>query len=247
MKTTLNRLLKVGRANHLTTVQSEAVRDFEKYSPKKLENPDTTPEIQIYSKEELKALQRYLIDNPDGRYANLLLLITVTGIRVGEAVALRVDDFTDDTVRIRKQERRTGTRYEIVPFAKTDASRRDVVVPTAWQWLLPQITKTHTEDGYIAVSRWKTRATTDAIRMRLRRVCEAAGIEYKSPHKIRKTVATAMRGVVDDETIIRQLGHESINVTRESYYRGSWQGTEDVVRKLNQVPALDSLPPENKI
>lgn len=61
--------------------------------------------------------------------------------------------------------------------------------------------------------------TPDSFSSRLRRVCRWAGVEFKSLHKIRKTVVTEL---IDHQVplpvIQGQVGHASASTTETFYY-----------------------------
>lgn len=85
----------------------------------------------------------YLEDNLDPMNIGILLMF-VTGIRIGELVGLKHEDFEQNTFKIR----RTETRYkneddhyvtEIKDFPKSQAGVRTVIVPKDYEWLCRKI------------------------------------------------------------------------------------------------------------
>jgi integrase len=72
------------------------------------------------------------------------------------------------------------------------------------------------------------RIKTRAIRRKLSIICSNLGIEYKPPHKLRKTVASILieSNAIDDRTITRQLGHTDISTTHDFYHRSRLKAKE---------------------
>ena len=66
---------------------------------------------------------------------------------------------------------------------------------------------------------WK-RINASGIRKRLVRVCEKTGVPYRSPHKIRKTVASILLDAgVDGRFVKDNLGHTDLKTTEQSYHK----------------------------
>ena len=62
------------------------------------------------------------------------------------------------------------------------------------------------------------RIHTQAIRMRLRRICDKLHIYRKSPHKIRKTYGSILLdNRIDSRLIIGQMDHTNILCTEQHY------------------------------
>lgn len=209
-------------------------RDFKKVIKEDVE--------EVYSEEETKKVLDYLIANQD--QTNLgLLLIFVTGIRVGELSTLKVSDIKEDYIQIRRTEStwvKDGKRVNAVKdFPKSMAGWRDVVLPTEYTWILTKLISMNPHGEYL-FERGGKRRTEQVFQHRIRRVCSSLGIVVKSPHKIRKTYSTILLdNSVDANLILQQMGHSSIATTERHYHRNR----KSVERK--QV-ILDSLPEFSK-
>lgn len=148
----------------------------------------------------------------------------VTGIRIGELVALKHSDFEENTLKIR----RTETRYKdedgkyvrkVKDFPKTKAGVRTVVIPKDFLWIIEAIQRLNRFDKYIFVKDGE-RISTQSIRMRLKRICKKLNIPSKSPHKIRKTYGSILLdNHIDHNLIIGQMGHTDILCTENHYHR----------------------------
>ena len=162
------------------------------------------------------------MDNQDLRNLGILLMF-VTGIRVGELVALKPGDIKGCVVSIRRTESCVqsldgkGNKYIIKEFPKTAAGVRDVVVPKDFEWLLEKLSRIPTE--FIFMDK-DVRMNTFYFRRRLYRICKKLDVYQKSPHKVRKTYGTILLdNNTDKEFIKNQMGHSSIGVTESSYHR----------------------------
>ena len=143
-----------------------------------------------------------------------------------------------------------GNRAETVhEGAKTDAGVRIVSIPECnipWveeviktarkysdTWLFPQ------EPG-----KWKTRYTgqrirSSQLRRHLRDICEnKLHIEYKPPHKLRKTYASILAANnLPDAMRIAQMGHTDIKTTKQ-FYEFDRETNAEKTQKLGEIEEL---------
>lgn len=99
---------------------------------------------EVFNEEEIPVIMEYLEQNPNMKNPAIILMF-VTGIRVGEAVALKHGDFSEDAFKIRRTE--TGYynvetknyKCEVKEYPKTAAGVRIVVIPTDFTWLIEKI------------------------------------------------------------------------------------------------------------
>lgn len=174
-----------------------------------------TGQTETYNTEELQLLIKYL----DGMYAetNDVVFLAVKlnfllGLRVGELVALRWNDWCDDNhlhitcEEIRDQESNT---YHVVEHTKTYNDRFVVVVPKAKE-ILSQIDR----QGEYIFMRDGERLTSRQVAYVLEKYAERQGVQTKSTHKMRKTYASNLssKGVPLD-SIRELLGHNNLSTT----------------------------------
>ena len=150
---------------------------------------------EVFNEEEMAIIIDYLKNNPDLTILGFMLMF-VTGIRVGEVVGLKHDDFEGNTFKIR----RTETRFKnengeyvrlIKEFPKSQAGVRTAIIPKDYEWLTKSLRLQNPFDEYIFVKDG-SRISTQAVRARLWRICKKLGIYNKSPHKIRKTYGSIL-------------------------------------------------------
>lgn len=178
---------------------------------------------EVFSEEEMPIIINYLRDNPDMMNLGILLMF-VTGIRVGEMVGLKHDDFEGNIFKIRRTETRfkneTGEYIRTIKeFPKSQAGVRTAIIPRDYEWLSRSIKLQNPFCEYIFVKNGE-RISTQAVRARLWRICKKLGIYNKSPHKIRKTYGSILLdNHIDNKVIIDQMGHTDILCTEEHYHR----------------------------
>ena len=194
------------------------------------------PETQVYTDIEMAAIKKYCRENID-QYNACILLIFATGMRIGEAVSLKSEDIMPETMQVRIS--RTETRYRgtggkktttVKEKPKTQAGVRLVSVALTEKELLVSIKERAETQPWcfcrLDGEQWK-RINAAGVRKRLARVCSAVGVEYRSPHKIRKTVASILLdGGVDKRFIKDNLGHADIRTTEVSYHKNRRNATQ---------------------
>ena len=197
----------------------------------------------VFSADEIKIVFTYLKEHPDRHNFGIMLLF-VTGMRVGELVALKYTDFTENTIRIQRTERKQTnengkTIHIVIEHPKTAAGIRTVPVPDSCKWILEGLKNLKTDSEYVFISKGK-RMSTDAIRSRLYRVCKNVGIPPKSPHKARKAYASILLdNHVDDKMIELLMGHTDIICTKQYYHR-DMHDLQDRITVINRIPEFQS-------
>ncbi|WP_204123205.1 tyrosine-type recombinase/integrase [Lacticaseibacillus mingshuiensis] len=195
----------------------------------------------------LTALSQRATENPDWlvRKAYLFLLAT-TGMRSGEATALKWSDLDIDgatvSIRYHMQVQANGTP-DAVPGAKTDAGVRDLPLePQAAaalkQWHVYQASRTGIGDNWIFTTPWRptTRVSMTTMHNWMRDACNAAGVRYRSLHALRHTKATLLsENGTGIGTISSILGHSSPTITAQAYVHSTTAGmlaAEEAYSKL---------------
>lgn len=156
------------------------------------------------------AVQR---DLPD-----LVRFLDGTGVRIGEACALRVEDFdfTTDTVEIRATAGHHGRQER----TKTQAGWRVLALPPA----LVELVQRRVEDDDLATTISVFPSMTGRLRdpsntaADLRRAFDAAGFDWVTSHTFRRTVATRLEAAgVTPREISDHLGHRQVSMTQDVY------------------------------
>lgn len=178
----------------------------------------------VFDEHETALMLNYLKEHCDIKNAGILLMF-VTGVRIGELAALKHEDLNPETgtVKIRRTETRYmengSTVYGIKDYPKTQAGVREIVVPTSYQWLVRDLYASSSEGDYIFKENDK-RLTTYHLRKREYYVCNQTGVYKKSPHKIRATYDSILLDANVDRRMVKdQMGHSEIKVSENNYHR----------------------------
>lgn len=201
----------------------------------RLRRPVRTPDI--FSWDELKAIragtsaweQRPIKagPKPDGQLSQIVEVMLGTSARIGELLAIRLGDLDLETpipsVRISGTiVSRKGEPTHRQHHPKTARSVRRIALPgfalRAIQERLRTVRFTH-PDALLFSTRVGTPHTTNNIRRQLRDVMEKAGVTDVTPHRFRRTAATAINEIGGLQLASELLGHSDPSITREHYIR----------------------------
>lgn len=174
-----------------------------------------TGKTETYNSDELKELNQYLdrmYTETEDRAFLAVKLNFLLGLRVGELVALKWDDYCNiDHLHIVREEVRNQdtNQYEIVEHTKTNRDRFVVLVPKAIQ-LLQKLDR----DGDYIFMREGNRITSRQIAYVLEKYAQRQGLATKSTHKMRKTYASNLNANGVPLDCIRELlGHSNLSTT----------------------------------
>ncbi len=179
---------------------------------------------EVFSEEELPKILSYLTENPDLKNLGILLMF-LTGIRVGELVTLKHSDFDGNTFKIRRTETKYVDEngkyvYGVKDFPKSEAGVRTVIIPKSYSWVTNKLRLVNPFGQFIFVEAGDRRLTTNCMRRRMERVCDKLGIVRKSPHKARKTYGSILLdNGIDNKLITDLMGHTDILCTEGHYHR----------------------------
>lgn len=194
---------------------------------------------EVFDEQETQTAIKYLKDNLDIRNSAILLMF-ITGVRIGEIVALKPEDIDVErnTIKIRRIETRykenNKTVYTVKLFSKTQSGNRNIVIPSNYQWLLRNL-KVYSENKEWVFTEKNKRLTTLLIRKRVYKMCKDTNIYKKSPHKIRATYDTILLDANLDKRFIKdQMGHSDIT-TSEKYYHRNRKSIEKKSEIINSI------------
>lgn len=197
-------------------------------------------ENDVFTEDEFPVIMNYLENHLDNINIGILLLF-VTGIRVGELVALKHEDFSKNSFRVQRTETRYCLQkgkyeYKVNDFPKTEAGIRTVVIPKHYSWIVREINLMNPFGEYVFVAESGKRMITPAIRNRLYQICDHLGMKRKSPHKVRKTYGSILLdNSIDNRLIISLMGHTDISCT-ENFYHKNRRSIEKKVEIISRLP-----------
>ncbi len=187
----------------------------------------------------------------DPRYATLVEVLSYTGLRFGEAAALRVRDVTISRSRLRVENAVTEVEGKQIWGTPKNSEIRTVSFPAS---LAPGIEaaigKKQRDDilfnaphgGAIRLNTWRRRTFADALKLievRRRAEAESSGDEYRpfpkvTPHGLRHTaVSLAVQTGSNVKVIQRMVGHGDASLTLNTYADLFDDDLDEVAEKLD--------------
>ena len=239
LKTITKGILKRAKRKKLISYSSEDILSQLDVSNKEFSKTIKEDYEEVFDEQETQIAIKYLKDNLDIRNSAILLMF-ITGARIGEIVALKSEDIyvKENIIKIRRTETRyeenNKTIYTIKPFPKTQSGNRNIVIPSNYQWLLRDLSAYSINKEWIFMENDK-RLTTLLIRKRVYKMCKDTNIYKKSPHKIRATYDTILLDANLDKRFIKdQMGHSDIT-TSEKYYHRNRKSLEKKSEIINSI------------
>ena len=201
---------------------------------------------EVFSREDDEAFQKVAWDDfYNGRHTSqpliplAILFCFQTGLRVGEICSLRYSDISEDGDFIIVSSFLRQTTKEIVDHTKGAFGDREVELTDEAKRLIALATEKQKELG--ASTNGFIFSCTDrpvgygTMRKMNEKYCRKAGIDYKSHHKIRKTVASKMLDDGINPDYIRLfLGQEDI-LTTWGHYLYDRRTIDENRKKLNSA------------
>ena len=197
----------------------------------------TKPErlIEAYTDKEQTALLNVLSSGRRNGYSAIALMIE-TGLRVGEALALRWQD-------VQLSRKRINVRNTVVRLAnkkksfvqdsvKSESSKRTVPLTPEAMKLLERLFERRKSE-WVFTNDGGERLSYEALRYQTRIACQEAGIEYRGEHVFRHTFATnCYHKGVDVKILSRLLGHADVNITYNLYIHLYGDGFDEMYSAL---------------
>lgn len=191
---------------------------------------------KYYNLEELNLFLDYMEQHKPHKHKEyrpdyvLFFLMSRTGLRIAEALALEWRDLNGDRLTIDRQVYKDKNNKDIVSPLKTAASYRTVkldkeILAELNQFKLAQKKSalkynsfTLSEEGIMFQNQFGGYKTYSGIKANLGIHCDNAGVEYKGTHSFRHTHAVlSLEAGATLEYVSARLGHESIDITSKEY------------------------------
>lgn len=200
-------------------------------------NKNTTKEKQTWTKNEFK---RFInkVDNPI--YHALFSTLFYTGVRKGEALALKIDNFKNNYISIKgtiTKEYFNGQR--IITSPKSKKSIRDVQIDLILSMELKKLIKYYKKNypGYskdfFLFSGDKPIAPTTLERKK-NEYCKLANVKQIRIHDFRHSHATILyHKNVKVKTIQERLGHADISTTLNTYVHTDKREQKRLIKIIN--------------
>lgn len=221
-----NRYVKENPFDYIDVKKLGIIKRRRKESSKKAFSKQESRDINEYAYEEF-------LKKPDC-VPLAIMLVFQTGIRIGEAVALKWSDidYEHRILHVQRMERKkqlaaedfrslTKYEYEIVEDTKGEFGARRVDLPDEAMFILDELKKYYASEGI--QSEWlfahKNGKIHDrALDLRIRKYCRETGVDIRSLHKIRSTYISMLRDAgMSFEKIAEEVGHQQIQTTMNNY------------------------------
>ena len=209
--------------------------------------PDKTAREKVADKFlEKEELQRLLNAFELDRWRLLTEFLALSGLRIGEAVALNNEDVDDEYIHVTKSYSESFSR---MGDTKTKCSVRDVYIQPELADCIKRIRLCmkkqkiqfgYEDKGYLFSGIDGGRVGYAAYKARLAEAAEKAGIEkHVTPHILRHTMTSLFaENGVPLEIISKRLGHESSQLTQHIYLHQTKAHQEQDNQKVKGVTLL---------
>lgn len=189
---------------------------------------------RVLSEFEQQALVHFLLSQGD-IFSFGILLSLYTGLRIGEACALKWEDLSGGTIHVGKTMQRLKgnsgkTEIMILP-PKTSSSDRIIPLPEV---LLPIIEKYRKSSGYVLSQpngKWVEPRLMQNRFAECVKACRLEGVHF---HTLRHTFATrCIESGMDVKTLSEILGHSDVKTTLNRYVHSSFELKKRSIDKLS--------------
>lgn len=192
--------------------------------------------VDFYSLKEFRCFIKCFDNNIYKQFFNFMFF---TGVRPGEAMALKFTDLEDDYIIINKTMDEHGTREVGTP--KTTSSNRTIKIDRKLRKDLLKLKEFYiakycdvTFDYFIFGGK-KPLAPTTINRYKLK-ACEKAKIRPITLHQFRHSHATMLLNKkIDIHVISSRLGHSNVSTTIDVYTHASIKQEKRVLSTLNSI------------
>lgn len=202
-------------------------------------------ERRVFSAEEAS---QFLKEARNDRLHALWVVLLTTGLRPGEALGLRWDDWSEDRLRIQRSLTRTAEGGWVLAEPKTSRSRRSVTLPRstvdaltthragqAREKLLQG--PDYQDDGLIfCTARGTSLDLPGVTRRHFHPILKAAGLPRIRVYDLRHTCATLLLAAGEHPKIVSErLGHSSVSLTLDTYSHVLPDMQRDTAEKLEAL------------
>lgn len=241
VKSLLRKILRQAERQGLRVADIEKAFDLVHLGRNALQIPDRDALGQAYTLEQAKLIIQYCLEQPS--YSRLAIaLCLVTGLRVGEVIALQVSDINYITGKMpvcrMETKNRLERKYEIVPHCKTPQSVRYVFLSEDALNVLTRIMDFRKQNDCSSI--WlfpgqdEGNLHFDGPEKSIWKLNRRLKMPYNcSMHDCRRTYASIayLYGHIDLKRLQRQLGHKTPTQT--------WDYIKDIVDTADDAEAFN--------
>ncbi|ANK59855.1 tyrosine-type recombinase/integrase [Loigolactobacillus backii] len=211
--------------------------------------------IKFYTREQLNQLLDFMKTHKDGKwelskqYYVLFGLLSHTGLRLGEALALKWSDINDDRLTVDENLHYDYHNNASLTTPKTESSYRTILIDKFTQDLLHQQKKNRLEvlvryknfkrpsgefSDLIFYNANGNPLRHSVVRDYMKGVCKLAGVPQLSPHAFRHTHAVLLlESGANIKAVSERLGHATIDMTANVYLHVTKKMETDTIERFS--------------
>jgi integrase len=180
-----------------------------------------------------------LVGKLDEPYATLVLFLSATGLRIGEAIAIKWSDFEGNILNV---QRRIYDGDE--DSLKTKRSVRRLPVPSIVLDRINALQRLHPSKEWVFCSEAGTPVNPgNALKRYIRKAAHPLGIQLGGWHDFRHTLTTTLRRAqVHPKVISGILGHTRVNLAMDVYDHADVQDFEQPLERVASSTFKTLLP-----
>ena len=185
--------------------------------------------------------QLHRLADASGEHGTLILLLGYTGLRWGEATALRVKDVDLSRRRLHIVENAVFVRGEVIVGSPKTHKRRSVPFPALLSEGLGEALEGKSVDDLVFPGRFGEHQTTPTIRQNswFDKALVTAGLVSMTIHDLRHTTASlAVSAGANVKAVQRMLGHASAAMTLDVYADLFNDDLDDVAYRLDEAASI---------
>ena len=191
-------------------------------------------EVLAYDEKEQRKLQDYIEAHSDSNAVLCVAFMIETGLRSGEALALRWRDVDTDRhkchISATVVNPHLPSKAYVQDTPKTDSSIRTIPLTIRATAILNMIKRRATSEFVFGN---ESRLEYPTLIRTIKKMCKTAGIPYRGAHVFRHTFATNCyyKGI-DVKILSKLLGHSDVKITYNTYINLYGDGFDDMYAAL---------------
>lgn len=184
-------------------------------------------EMRVLSLDEQKKLVEFLRQDMD-IYKLGILVALYTGVRIGELCAMKWEDISDNSIKVRRTMQRlqksSGTGTELyIGAPKTKTSIRTIPIPSFMKDVIQPFRKSELEESCFLASHPNEIIEPRTMQYKFKKYLKESDVSPANFHALRHTFATRCveRGF-EIKTLSEILGHANVQTTLNKYVHSSF-------------------------